>query len=192
MTTGRGVAGPPAGLRAWSTFELLVLAMLAALIVVANVSLRLPIRVPGHSGLVWMALLVTGRSIVARPGAAVVLGALSGTVAVFLGVGDKGALDTFISYVAAGVGVDAVATLMPVPRHALACALAGAAGNLSKLVTKIALELWIGIPTGFVMLGRAYPTLTHVAFGLAGGYLGYVVVGALRRAGYFAYIAEKR
>lgn len=178
--------------RPWSTFELLLLAMLAGLVVASNVALRLPIRIPGHSGLTWMALLVAGRSIVSRPGAATIIGALSGAVAVFLGIGDKGAVDTFLSYAAAGVGVDLAAMLLPVPGHPIACAVAGAAGNLAKLATKTLLELWIGIPTGFVLLGRAYPALTHLIFGLAGGYLGYLVVAALRRAGYFAYLAEKR
>lgn len=190
MTAPAGGAAPVG--RPWSTFELLVLAMLAALIVASNVALRLPIRMPGHSGLAWMALLVTGRSIVPRPGAAVILGLLSGAVAVFLGVGDKGALDTFVSYTAAGVGVELVALLLPVPGHPVAGALAGAAGNLTKLGAKTLLELWIGIPTGIVLLGRAFPALTHLVFGLAGGYLGYLVVAALRRAGYFAYLAEKR
>ena len=43
-----------------------------------------------------------------------------------------------------------------------------------------------------MLLGRLYPALTHALFGLAGGYLGFLVIRALRRAGYFAYLAEKR
>jgi len=43
-----------------------------------------------------------------------------------------------------------------------------------------------------VLLGRLYPAVTYLLFGLAGGYLGFLVVEALRRAGFFAYLAEKR
>lgn len=178
--------------RRFSTFELLLLATIAALIVAATVALKLPLKLPGHSGLLWMALLVVARRIVPKPGAAAATGLLSGAVAAFLGTGDKGALDTFASYAAAGIGVDAVLTLAGSAAGAWGHALAGMAGNLAKLAVKVALEVWVGIPTGFVLVGRLYPTIVHVVFGLLGGLLGFLVVQALQRAGYFAYLAERR
>ena len=178
--------------RYFSTFELLLLGMFAALVVVGNVALRLPIKMPGRSGIFWMGLLVVARSVVAKPGAATAVGLLSGLLAVFVGVGDKGALDTFFSYAAAAVGVDAVLTITGPSGRAAACVLAGTAGNLAKLGVKVLLELWLGIPTWFILVGRLYPAITHVVFGLAGGYLGFLVLQALRRAGFFAYLAEKR
>ena len=182
----------PPGRRYFSTFELLLLAILAALIVAGNVALKLPLKLPGHSGIVWMALLVVARRIVPKPGAAAAVGILSGAVAIFAGIGDKGALNTLLSYAAAGTGVDVVATLTGPVVGAWGYAAAGLAGNLAKLATKIALDLWLEIPAGFVLLGRVYPALTYAGFGLAGGYLGFLVVEALRRSGYFAYLAEKR
>ena len=110
----------------------------------------------------------------------------------FLGTGDKGALDTFASYAAAGIGVDAVLTLAGPAAGAWGHAVAGMAGNLAKLAVKVALEVWVGIPTGFVLVGRLYPTIVHVVFGLLGGLLGFLVLEALQRAGYFAYLAERR
>jgi len=162
-------------------FELLLLGMLGALVVFANVALRFPIRMPGHSGIVWMALLVIARVTV-----------LSGVLAALMGVGDKGALNTLLSYAAAGVGVDVVCALVRAPERAAVCAAAGAVGNLAKLGVKVLLELWIGRPTGFVLLGRVYPAVTYTVFGAAGGYLGFLVLQALRRAGFFAYLAERR
>ncbi len=174
----------------FSTFELLLLAVFAALVVVGNVALRLPVKMPGHSGVVWMALLVVARGVVPKLGAASSVGVFSGLLAAFVGVGDKGGLDTLLSYTAAGAGVDAVSGLAP--RGALTCAVAGLVGNLAKLGVKVLLELWIGIPTGFLVLGRTYPALTHTVFGLAGGYLGALVIAALRRAGFFEYLAARR
>ena len=174
----------------FSTFELLLLAVFAALVVVGNVALRLPVRMPGHSGVVWMALLVVACGVVPKLGATSAVGLLSGLLAAFVGVGDKGGLDTLLSYSAAGLGVDLISGLAPT--GALTCALAGLAGNLVKLGVKVVLELWIGIPTGFLVLGRTYPALTHAVFGLAGGYLGALVLAALRRAGFFAYLAARR
>lgn len=174
----------------FSTFELLLLAVFAALVVVGNVALRLPVKMPGHSGVVWMALLVTARGVVPKLGAASSVGLLSGLLAAFVGVGDKGGLDTLVSYTAAGAGVDVISGLAP--PGALTCAVAGLVGNLAKLGAKMLLELWIGIPTGFLVLGRTYPALTHTVFGLAGGYLGALVLAALRRAGFFTYLAARR
>lgn len=54
------------------------------------------------------------------------------------------------------------------------------------------MELWIGIPTGFLIVGRNHPAATHAVFGLTGGYLGFLVLGCLRRAGLFTYLAGKR
>jgi hypothetical protein len=178
--------------KGYSTFELLLLGMFGALVVVANLALRFPIKAPGHSGVVWMALLVTARSVVPRPAAGTTAALFSAALAAFLGLGDKGALDTFLSYTAAGVGVDVIAALLPRPGSAVACVAAGVLGNLLKLGVKTALELWIGIPTGFVLLGRLYPAATYTLFGLAGGYLGFLVLTALRGAGFFAYLAERR
>jgi len=175
----------------FSTFELLLLGLLSSLIVVANVALHLPLKLPGHSGIVWMALLVIARIIVARPGAEATAGAFSGGLAALLGVGDLGALVTFLSYASAGVGVEIAARLLP-RRGALGCAAMGAAGNLAKLGTKLAIHLALDVPAGFVLLGAALPAATHLAFGLAGGFLGHLAIVALRRAGFFASIAEKR
>lgn len=173
-----------------STFELLLLALLAALVVVGNLALRLPVKMPGHSGLVWMALLVTARGVVPKLGSASAVGLLSGLLAALAGVGDKGGLDTLVSYTAAGASVDVVAALAP--PGALTCVLAGLAGNLAKLGAKVLLESWIGIPTGFLVLGWGAPAASHAVFGVAGGYLGHLVLEALRGAGFFAYLAGKR
>jgi ABC-type thiamin/hydroxymethylpyrimidine transport system permease subunit len=178
--------------RYFSTFELLLLGMFAALIVAGNFALRFPIRMPGHSGIVWMALLVTAATVVPKRGAATTAAGLSGILAAFVGVGDRGPLDTVLSYAAAGAGVDVVLVILRGRGRAVSSLIAGGVGNLTKLAVKMLLESWIGIPTGFVLLGKLYPAATHLLFGLAGGYLGFLVVDALRRAGFFAYLAEKR
>jgi len=179
-------------MRRLSTFELLLLGMFAALVIVSHVALRFPVKAPGHSGVVWMALLVTASAVVPRPGAATTCGLISGLLAGFLGLGDKGTIDTVLSYLAAGVGVDLVRSTAGFPVAAGSFVLAGVVGNLTKFTAKLLLDLWIGIPAGFVALGRGYPVVTHLAFGAAGGYLGYLVVAALRRAGFFTYLAERR
>jgi len=83
-----------------------LLALFAALIVVANIALRLPLQLPGHSGIFWMAIVVVAAGVVHKPGAASLVGLTSGIIASFLGLGDFGALNTFLSYTAVGLGTD--------------------------------------------------------------------------------------
>src|SRR5512143_3774876 len=126
----------------FSTFELLLLALFAALVVVGNVALRLPVKMPGHSGLAWMAILITSRGAVPKFGAAATVGVLSGVLGAFLGVGDKGGLDTLLSYAAAGAVVEAGAGIAAA--NALGSALAGLAGKLAKFGVKVLLQVWVG------------------------------------------------
>jgi hypothetical protein len=60
--------------RYFSTFQLILLALLAALIVVAKIALRLPLQLPGHSGIFWMAIVIVAAGIVPKVGAASLVG----------------------------------------------------------------------------------------------------------------------
>ena len=84
--------------RYFSTFQLILLALFSALVVVAKIALRMPFQLPGHSGIFWMAIIIVGAKVVPKPGAASIIGVTSGLLASFLGLGDFGALDTFLSY----------------------------------------------------------------------------------------------
>jgi len=54
-----------------------LLGLLAALIVVAKIALRLPLQLPGHSGLFWMAIMIVAARVVPKPGAASMTGLIS-------------------------------------------------------------------------------------------------------------------
>jgi energy-coupling factor transporter ATP-binding protein EcfA2 len=55
-----------------------------------------------------------------------------------------------------------------------------------------ALAGMIGAPMGFVALGLVRSILGYIVFGALGGLLGGLTLAALRRAGFFAYLAERR
>ena len=55
--------------RYFSTFQLILLALFSALVVVAKIALRTPIQLSGHSGIFWMAIIVVGVRVVPKPGA---------------------------------------------------------------------------------------------------------------------------
>lgn len=176
----------------FSTFELVLLALLAALIVVAKVALRLPLQLPGHSGVFWMAIVIAAAGIVPKRGAASLVGLSSGILASFLGLGDFGALDTLLSYTAVGLGTDVALALLRDPENLVVATLAGTLGHFAKFLVKYALGSVAGVPVGFIALGLLRSVLGYVVFGALGGLLGGLTLRALRRAGFFAYLAEKR
>jgi hypothetical protein len=178
--------------RYFSTFELVLLALLAALVVVAKISLRLPLQLPGHSGRFWMAIIIVGAGIVPKRGASSLVGLTSGILAAFMGLGDSGALDTLLSYTAVGVGADLALWLLGKPENLIVAPLAAALGHTAKFLVKWGLAIVVGAPVGFVALGLTRSLIGYVVFGALGGLLGGLTLQALRRAGFFAYLAEKR
>jgi ABC-type thiamin/hydroxymethylpyrimidine transport system permease subunit len=178
--------------RYFSTFELILLALLAALIVVLKIALRLPLQLPGHSGIFWMAIIIVAAGVVPKPGAASLVGLTSGILASFLGMGDFGGLNTILSYAMVGVGADLVLLLLGSPESLVVCALAGCFGHMGKFLVKWALAAISGAPVGFVALGELRAVVGYIIFGAIGGVLGGLTLRALRKAGFFLYLAEKR
>ena len=178
--------------RYFSTFQLILLALFAALIVVAKIALRLPLQMPGHSGIFWMAIVVVAAGVVPKRGAASLVGLTSGIMAAFLGLGDFGALDTLLSYTAVGVAADLALLLLRNPENLIVATLVGALGHMGKFLVKWAIAGVAGAPAGFVALGLARSLIGYVIFGALGGLLGALTLAALRKAGFFAYLAEKR
>jgi ABC-type thiamin/hydroxymethylpyrimidine transport system permease subunit len=178
--------------RYFSTFQLILLAQFAALIVVAKIVLRLPLQTPGHTGIFWMAIVLVATGVVPKPGAATLVGLTSGILASFLGVGDFGGLDTLLSYTAVGVGTDLALLLLRNPENLIVATVLGMFGHFAKFLVKWALASISGAPVGFVALGLARSLLGYLVFGALGGFLGGLTLTALRKAGFFAYLAEKR
>jgi len=178
--------------RYFSTFQLILLALLAVLVVVAKVALRLPLQMPGHSGIFWMAIILVAAGVVPKRGATSVVGLTSGILAAFMGMGDFGALNTLLSYTAIGVGSDLALWLLRDPSNPLSAALIGVIGHIGKFLVKWVLGAISGAPLGFIALGQARALLGYIVFGAFGGVLGALTLQALRRAGFFAYVAEKR
>ncbi len=176
----------------FSTFQLILLALFSALVVVNKIALRLPLQLPGHSGILWMAIVIVAVGVVPKRGAPSLVGLTSGILASVLGLGDFGALDTLLSYAAIGVATDLALWLLRDPANLAVATLTGALGHMGKFLVKWALAGVAGAPMGFVALGLAQSIAGYVIFGALGGLLGGLTLAALRRAGFFAYIAEKR
>lgn len=162
--------------------ELVSLALIAALIVLSKSLFRISIHVPGHSGLTWMALLLIARGTVRHPWAGTVVGVVSGLLAVFLAPGSAG-IFTWIKYAAPGLALDGLVLLVPGGMvHPVSAALIGAFANLAKLAAGYILAVLLGLPATFIALGLGVASVSHAAFGAAGGALGAMVLVRLYRA----------
>ncbi len=176
----------------FSTFQLILLALFAALIVIAKIALRLPLQLSGHSGIFWMAIMIVAAGVVPKRGATSLVGLTSGIMAAFLGLGDFGALDTLLSYTMVGVGTDLALLLLGKPENLVVAGLAGVLGHFCKFLVKWGMGAITGAPLGFVALGLAKAMIGYILFGAVGGLLGGLTLLALRKAGFFAYLAEKK
>lgn len=179
--------------RYFSTFQLILLALFSALVVVAKIALRTPLQLPGHSGIFWMAIIIVGARVVPKLGAASIIGITSGLLASFLGLGDFGVLNTLLSYAMVGIASDLILWFLGGNAGNLVVAIiVGTFGHMGKFLTKWLFGIVSGAPVGFVALGLLRSIIGYLVFGAIGGILGWVTLKALERAGFFAYLAEKR
>jgi hypothetical protein len=63
---------------------------------------------------------------------------------------------------------------------------------MGKFLVKWGRATVAGAPVGFVALGLARAIVGYLVFGAMGGLLGGLTLRVLRRAGFFAYLAEKK
>ena len=140
-----------------------------------------------------MAIIVVAGKVIPKTGALSLIGVTSGLIAAFLGMGDFGPFNTLLSYTMIGVGSDLSLLLMGRDAEKIWAAIfVGMLGHLGKLLVKWLYGLATGAPIGFIALGLAWSILGYIIFGALGGFLGWLTLRALRKAGFFAYLAEKR
>jgi len=139
-----------------------------------------------------MAIIIVAARVVPKRGAASLVGLTSGIMASFLGLGDLGGLNTLLSYTMAGVGADLGLLLLRDPENYACAMLAGVFGHLCKYMVKWIFGMMAGAPVGFVALGLAKALIGYIVFGALGGLLGALTLAALRKAGFFTYLLEKK
>ena len=151
--------------------------------VVLHATFRWPLRLPGHHGLLWMALLMVGRSLSRYRWASTVssLGAAGAAFMPFWGFGDP-----FIGliYFLPGPVIDGVFNLgRPWQEKAWFLATLAGLAHATKPLARLIISLLTGWPYGSLLFGLAYPLATHIVFGLLGGLAGAGLVWGLRRRG---------
>lgn len=167
----RGVL-PSAG---WEAAFLLAAGVLA---VALHAGVHWPLKLPGHHGLEWMALLMFARVLSAAPWAAVVA-ATSAAVTSCVPWWGFHESTIGLSYLLSGVAVDVLWRLVR-RRHALVLAIVAALAHATKPLWKLVATAGWGLHFGSIAGGAATAVLSHLMFGLAGGLAGALAGITLR------------
>ena len=183
LSSATEVTSRPAPLSLPAQYALLVGA--GALAVALHQSLRLPLHLPGHHGIEWLAILVLARLLARTPAAGLVagFGAAATLMALSGGVGIDGRGAQMLTYLLQGALLDALfAASLRLPLRWLWIAIIGAAVHSVAPLVKNALAAF-GPASGFGSLlnGVAYPLFTHAVFGAAGALIGLAMHAAAQR-----------
>lgn len=165
------------------TSELTIIALVAVMVVVAKIALRMPIKVSGHAGVLWIAALIVGRAAVRRPGAATLMALLGGTLVAIFSPSDGGLVFTVAKYVIPGIILDVLAPLFGDRFDVIPYAMiAGAAAHAGKVAVDLVQGFAFGIRGPVLLAGLTAELVSHIAFGALGGLIAALLVRTLIRA----------
>lgn len=160
--------------------DVLRLTMFGTLIAVILDITRLPLHLPGHTSIVWMGILVLGVGLIPKFGAGMIMGFVSGVLAVLLGMQDNGVL-VFFWYFLPGLLLDLLNLFFGGRlENPVVGAICGMLASLAKLFTALATGLLLRLPIGFLAVGLGFVAVCHVMFGAAGGILAAFLTGRLK------------
>ncbi|MDT3429059.1 hypothetical protein J2Z22_004658 [Paenibacillus forsythiae] len=154
--------------------------MFGSMVAVTNDVTRIPMQLPGHTSVWWMGILILGKGLIPKFGGGIIMGAVSGVLAVLLGLGKEG-IFIFFKYFIPGLLLDALAPIFfNRLNNPFVGAICGALISLSKLAAALALGVLLDLPMGFMAMGLGYSAVTHIVFGGIGGALASFLVKRLK------------
>jgi hypothetical protein len=170
----------------FSLYELSVLSICGGLIFVLKTAFKIPLRVPGHSGIFWVIPVIFAVAVVRKPGSGTYVGAISGLLTAFFGMDPLGWLDG-ITYFTLGAAVDIEGFIFRYRFDNPAIGfVVGVSSNLAKMMVNYAIQLALGVLPVFILLGIGITSVTHLVFGGLGGIIAAVIVARLIKAGIIA------
>jgi hypothetical protein len=163
--------------------HLTVIALVAVMMLIAKMVLRMPIKMSGHGGVLWIAALLVGTAVVRRPGASLMMGFLGGTLVALFQPGDTAMFFTIAKYVLPGLVLEVLAPLLGYRFDQLLPAiLAGAAAHASKVLVDVLQGIAAGLSGAVLMAGLTVELLLHIGFGALGGLVAAMLMRVLLRA----------
>lgn len=159
--------------------EMLRATMIGTLIAVTNDVLHMPLHIPGHTSIWWMSILLVGKGTVKKFGSGMIMGIVSGVLAVFMGMGREGFL-VFLEYFTPGLMLDLLMLFFHQKLDSVIFSgCIGAVISISKLAANLAVGMLMRAPMLFLTIGLGLTAIFHALFGLIGGILAAVILKRL-------------
>ena len=147
---------------------------LGALIAMSKL-IRIPIHVPGHSGLIWIAILTFGCLIIRKRGSGTLMGLVAGFLAYVFGIGNEGPF-VFFKYFLPGFSMDIIFRLIPAAaKKWYFVAITAAFAHFTKLSVNYIMGTILNVPQGYLLMGIQVAIINHAAFGFLGGMIAYII-----------------
>ncbi|MDK2974305.1 MAG: hypothetical protein PWP08_676 [Methanofollis sp.] len=166
--------------------EIALMSLLGGLFFVLKTALRMPLSIPGHTGIFLVIPVIIGVAIIRKPGSGTYIGLVAGVLLSFFGVSGMHVFDVF-QYTALGMSVDFSGYFFHYRMESVPVSiLAGIAGNVAKMLVNFAVDLAIGVPFVVVAIGAGISAVSHVIFGALGGLVSAYLVARLIKTGVIA------
>jgi hypothetical protein len=180
MNGSSAVGRPPAShgaVAAWLLGRKIGVAASAVAVIVAAAEVRIPIGLPGHRGMMWLAALVAVALATRHRESVVAVGAASTVTTQFLHIGPGAGQSA--RYLGAAVLLYALSFVPVIGRRGWFIALTAAPIHLVALLNPAAAGLHRGYLVGPFTAGFSEKALFHLAFGLAAGLVGWGVASGV-------------
>ncbi|TSA25001.1 MAG: hypothetical protein D4R67_10925 [Bacteroidetes bacterium] len=150
----------------------MLLFLVGMLAMVIHAKLRIPMQLPGRQGVLFLALIVAGRGLSRFPFAATIACAGSALILTTGWLGFREPLSPVV-YILIGFILDILYfNFRKILPFILATTLSCALGWMFIPLIKLGIAALTGFIFTSLRYGLAWPLLTHLVFGLAGGLLG--------------------
>ena len=136
--------------------------------------------IPGHTGILWIALLISGKLVVNRKATGLGMGFAAALWGIPMGMGHSPVYNVAL-YSLTGGAIDLLTTI-PGMRidHLFGAAICGALAHLTKLGFITAYAMSFGLYRNFLEVGLVISAGYHILFGALGGVLVVAIVAAMR------------
>ena len=145
------------------------------MVALSKLIVRIPLKIPGHTGIIWMALLTICVLTYKKGRAGMLAGLIAGMLAVILFPGKDGLL-TFFKYFVPASMLDLFLNYAPILRQQwYTVAIASLISFTFKITIDILSGLILKIPMVPLLFGLKLSIFNHMLFGFIGGAIGYLI-----------------
>lgn len=172
--------------------EALILVFLAVLVAASKVTLRLPLKLPGHGMLLIIFLMCLGRALTGRKWAGLFMGCAAGVISLALGGGFK-SFNLFINYALVGASLDVLFLISDPIRGGRwwLLSLWGGLASIPRGLMGWTRDLLAGTDLMVILTLNTPKMVSGMVFAAVGAALAYQLVKVLDRHGYVAYNRER-